>query len=231
MRFLAAGLTHIGGRTGNEDAFHADDRLIAVADGVGGAPAGEVASRLAVDTVAGLADTDPLDAVRQANAAVRSHPDPDTAGMASTLVFAALWHGESGWVVRGAHVGDSLTFVNGVRTTRGHTLAAELVAAGHLTPEEAVRHPHRAALVRAIGLDTGIEPDLWSRPAVAGDRYILSSDGLTDALGDTVEDRLAELAAVSPAECASTLVQLALAADARDNVTVVVADVLADDEN
>ncbi|CRK61765.1 Serine/threonine phosphatase PPP [Alloactinosynnema sp. L-07] len=227
MRFLAAGLTHIGGRAGNEDAFHAGGRLIAVADGVGGAPAGEVASRLAVDTIASLIDADPLDAVRQANAAVRSHPDPDTAGMASTLAFAALWPGPSGWVVRGAHVGDSITFVNGVRTTQGHTLAAELVAAGHLTPEEATRHPHRAALVRAVGLDGEIEPDLWTRPATIGDRYVLSSDGLTDALGDTVEDRLAELAAVSPKDCAAALVRLALAADARDNVTVVVADVIA----
>ncbi|WP_436493995.1 PP2C family protein-serine/threonine phosphatase [Actinokineospora sp. HUAS TT18] len=224
MRFSAAGLTHVGGRSSNEDAFHASDQLIAVADGVGGAPAGEVASQLAVDAVASSTG-DPLEAVRAANSAVRDHPDPDTSGMASTLEFAALWDGET---VRGAHVGDSVTFVNGVRTTFGHTLGAELVSAGHLTPEEAVRHPQRAALVRAVGLDEEIEPDVWSRPAVVGDRYVVCSDGLTDALGDSVTDRLTELAATSPAECASALVRLALDAHAHDNVTVVVADVVED---
>jgi protein phosphatase len=214
-----------GGRPTNQDSFYAADPLIVVADGVGGAPAGEVASRLAVDAFvsAGL-DIDPAEAARQANAAVRARAaaDPDTRGMATTLEAAVLRHGQ----VIGVHVGDSVTFVEGHRITRPHNLAAELVAGGHLTPEEAAKHPNRAALVRAVGLDDDVAPETWSRPAVIGERYLLCSDGLTDALGDSLIGLLSDLRAQDPTTCTSTLIRLATEAGAHDNVTVITADIM-----
>ncbi|MGQ0837639.1 PP2C family protein-serine/threonine phosphatase [Actinokineospora sp.] len=229
MRLSVAGVSVVGGREINEDAWHADTRLVVVADGVGGSPAGEVASRLAVDTVAAApVSTDPVVAAWHANSAVRarSTADPDTAGMATTLEIAVLLRRDDGWWLRGAHVGDSVAFGPGGRLTEPHTLAAELVAAGHLTETQAARHPNRTALVRAVGMEAAVRPDAWERPAVPGERYLLCSDGLTDALGEAeVLSRLADLTGADPAACAHTLVRLACAAGARDNVTAVVADV------
>ncbi|MDQ3403867.1 MAG: protein phosphatase 2C domain-containing protein [Actinomycetota bacterium] len=232
MVLSVAGVSALGGRDTNQDSWYADQRLITVADGVGGAPAGDVASRLAVDTVAAAGpDTDLADAVGRANAAVRAHAEahPDTEGMATTLIVAALVAREGGWFVRGAHVGDSITIVQNDRIqvlTSAHTLAAELVSAGHLTEEEGARHPNRAALVRAVGMESSIRPDVWERPAVAGDRYLLSSDGLTDALGADLSTWLDRLRTADATQCAETLVRSACEAGARDNVTVVIADVL-----
>ncbi|MGW5054210.1 PP2C family protein-serine/threonine phosphatase [Actinokineospora sp. NPDC004072] len=231
MRLLVAGCSALGGRDTNQDSWHAGERLIAVADGVGGAPAGEVASRLAMESVVAAGpDMAPAEAAVRANAAVRAYAetDPATHGMATTLVIAAL--GADGWV-RGAHVGDSVTLVQTDRVeflASPHTLGAELVAAGHLTAEEGARHPNRNALVRAVGMESTLQPDTWSRRAVPGERYLLCSDGLTDALPPP--DFLAALAglrAADPRQCVETLVRLACDAGARDNVTAVVGDVAA----
>ncbi|GGS12867.1 hypothetical protein GCM10010171_00710 [Actinokineospora fastidiosa] len=228
---MVAGCSALGGRDTNQDSWHAGERLIAVADGVGGAPAGEVASRLAMESVVAAGpDMPPEEAAVRANAAVRAYAetDPATHGMATTLVIAAL--GADGWV-RGAYVGDSVTLVQTDRVellSSPHTLGAELVAAGHLTAEEGARHPNRNALVRAVGMEPTLQPDTWSRPAVVGERYLLCSDGLTDALDDA--DFLAALTglrAADPRQCVETLVRLACEAGARDNVTAVVGDVVA----
>lgn len=225
MKMRVAGASVVGGRANNQDSFHADGPLLVVADGVGGAPAGEVASRIAVDTVVAAGPlVDPATAARLANKAVRARAAEDsrTTGMATTLEIVVL----SDDHVRGAHVGDSVTFVESERITWPHSLAAELLAAGHLTPEQAERHPKGAALVRAVGLDTDVEPETWSRPAVLGERYVLCTDGLTDALGEDLGPILAELRATDPRTCTSTLVKLACDAGAHDNVTVVVADIV-----
>lgn len=231
MRLSVAGCSALGGRETNQDSWFAGERLIAVADGVGGAPAGDVASRLAVESVAAAGpDMAPEEAAVRANLAVRAYAetDPATHGMATTLVVAAL--GLDG-VVRGVHVGDSVTLVQTDRVeflSTPHTLGAELVAAGHLTEEEGARHPNRRALVRAVGMDPALHPDTWRRPAVVGERYLLCSDGLTDALPEP--DLLAALAGLRAADsrqCVETLVRLACDAGARDNVTAVVGDVVA----
>jgi serine/threonine protein phosphatase PrpC len=233
MRLSVAGCSALGGRETNQDSWYADDRLITVADGVGGAPAGEVASRLAVEsTAASGPDMPPGETANRANAAVRAYAstDPATHGMATTLVLAVLC-GDG--TVRGAHVGDSVTLVQTDRVEflgSPHTLGAELVAAGHLTAEEGARHPNRRALVRAVGMDTTVQADTWERPAVVGERYLLCSDGLTDALDD--DEFLAALAglrAADPRQCVETLVRLACEAGARDNVTAVVGDVVIGD--
>lgn len=231
MRLSVAGCSALGGRETNQDSWFAGERLIAVADGVGGAPAGDVASRLAVESVAAAGpDMPPEEAAVRANLAVRAYAETDPAiqGMATTLVVAAL--GQDG-VVRGAYVGDSVILVQTDRVERlssPHTLGAELVAAGHLTAEEGARHPNRRALVRAVGMDATLQPDTWSRPAVVGERYLLCSDGLTDALPEAdLLTALAGLRAADPRQCVQTLVRLACEAGARDNVTAVVGDVVA----
>ncbi|GLZ40523.1 protein phosphatase 2C domain-containing protein [Actinokineospora sp. NBRC 105648] len=230
MKFSAANVSALGGRTTNQDASHAGGRLLVVADGVGGAPAGEVASALAVQAVVEHGGEAPGTAASLANAAVRAHgrEHPATAGMGSTLDVAAMVRREGRWLVRGAHVGDSVVLVVATDIhplTRAHTLADELVAAGHLTPEEGARHPQRSALMRAIGMEDQVRPDLWERSAIPGERYLLCSDGLPNALGKGLHDLLFSLRKATAAECANELVRAAVEAGARDNVTAVVGDV------
>ncbi|MBM7772117.1 protein phosphatase [Actinokineospora baliensis] len=231
MIFSAASRTALGGRPTNQDAAHAAERLLAVADGVGGAPAGEVASALTIATVVDQRGDAPESMVELANAAVLAHSavDPSTAGMGTTLDLAVLVRSKGRWLVRGAHIGDSVTVVQSDAGTRvlttGHTLANELIAAGHLTEEEGARHPNRAALVRAVGLEPDIRPDLWELPATRGDRYLLCTDGLTNTLGDALWPLLDSLRTAPPETCVDELLRAATAAGPRDNVTAVVGDV------
>ncbi|SDC99024.1 protein phosphatase [Actinokineospora iranica] len=205
--------------------------MLVIADGVGGAPAGEIASALAVRTVVAARRGSPAEAVARANAAVRAHArtEPHTAGMATTLDVAALVRRGARWWMVGAHVGDSVVLAQAdtlLQLTAAHTLGAELVAAGHLTEEEGARHPQRAALVRAVGMEDQVRPDVWERPAIVGERYLLCTDGLTDALGaERLAALLASLRSAEPARCVDALVQAACEAGAKDNVTAVVADV------
>ncbi|MCP2273408.1 PP2C family protein-serine/threonine phosphatase [Actinokineospora diospyrosa] len=231
MIFSAASMTVLGGRPTNEDAAHAAEHLLAVADGVGGAPAGEVASALAIATVVDRRGDSPESMVELANTALLAHSvdDPTTTGMGTTLDLAVLVRSQGRWLVRGAHIGDSVTVVQsdtGTRVlTNSHTLANELIAAGHLTEAEGARHPNRSALVRAVGLEPTIRPDLWELPAARGDRYLLCTDGLTNTLGDTLWPLLASLRTESPTTCVEALVRAASEAGPRDNVTAVVGDV------
>ncbi|WP_051386487.1 PP2C family protein-serine/threonine phosphatase [Actinokineospora inagensis] len=230
MIFTAADATALGGRETNQDACHSGDRLLAVADGVGGAPAGDVAAGLAIQTAVERPGDTPESIVSAANAAVRARgdADPNTTGMGTTFDVVVIARSGGRWVVRGAHVGDSVTLVHtdGIRVlTKSHTLANELIAAGHLTEEEGERHPQKSALVRAVGLEPTIRPDLWELPAHRGDRYILCSDGLTNTLGDGLWPLLVALRGETPAVCANELVRAACQAGPRDNVTAVVGDV------
>jgi serine/threonine protein phosphatase PrpC len=202
--------------------------LFVVADGMGGAQAGEVASRLAVDTFkGGLSDgSDPeaslLAQVEQANARINelSHVNVEHAGMGTTIT--AVYLGEQNMVV--AHVGDSRAYClrDGelLRLTDDHSLVDELIRQGKLTPEEAEEHPQRSVITRALGPEATVEVDVRTFRARPGDVYLLCSDGLTTMLGE--EDLLGVLASNGDLRAAGEqLIAAANAAGGKDNITVV----------
>jgi PPM family protein phosphatase len=214
-------------RRANEDSLLARSPLFVVADGMGGAQAGEVASRIAVESFRhGLDDpSDPelgLSALAlQANSRIHelSHSNAEQAGMGTTLT--AMYVGEREVAI--AHVGDSRAYClrDGqlLRLTDDHSLVDELVRQGRLTPEEAIEHPQRSVITRALGPEGTVEVDTRSFRARAGDVYLLCSDGLTTMLGE------AELAAVLLAhprlsDAGEALIAAANAAGGRDNITV-----------
>jgi PPM family protein phosphatase len=216
-------------RRGNEDAFYARSPLFAVADGMGGAQAGEVASHLAVEVLEqglpeGAASVEErLRArVREANERIlaRAQGDDQLAGMGTTLTAAYV--GEDDLTV--AHVGDSRLYRlrDGTfeRLTDDHSLVEELVRQGKLTPEEADEHPQRSIITRALGAEAGVEADSRTWPARAEDVYLICSDGLTSMVP---ESRVAEVVANAPSlsSAGRTLIDLANDAGGRDNITVV----------
>ncbi|WP_277243313.1 PP2C family protein-serine/threonine phosphatase [Mycolicibacterium obuense] len=220
-------------RANNEDSVYAGARLLALADGMGGHAAGEVASQLVIAALAHLDDDEPggdllskLDgAVREGNSAIAAHveADPELDGMGTTLT-AILFAGNRLGMV---HIGDSRGYLmrDGELTqiTKDDTFVQTLVDEGRITAEEAHSHPQRSLIMRAL---TGheVEPTLIMREARAGDRYLLCSDGLSDPVShDTIAEAL-QIADV--AESADRLIELALRGGGPDNVTVVVADVV-----
>ena len=191
-------------RKANEDAFFARSPLFAVADGMGGAQAGEVASHLAVEVLEqGLPDGPGsmeerlVERVREANARINelSRSDDQRAGMGTTLTAAYV--GEDELAV--AHVGDSRLYRlrdgRFERLTDDHSLVEELVRQGRLTPREADEHPQRSIITRALGPEAGVEPDSRTWPARAGDVYLLCSDGLTSMVH---EERVGEVVRTAP---------------------------------
>ena len=226
-------------REGNEDSGYAGPSLLAVADGMGGHAAGEVASSVAVATLATLEDdvpsTELLDAlataVNQANDAindmVEKHPQLD--GMGTTLT-AMLWSGRRVGLV---HVGDSRAYVlrDGVllQITHDHTFVQQLQDEGRITAAEAAVHPQRSLLLRALDGRSNPEPDLSVREVHLGDRYLLCSDGLSGVVPDAELQRV--LSGTSLEESAETLIQLALRGGGPDNITCIVADVVEVDAN
>lgn len=220
-------------RTNNEDSVYAGARLLALADGMGGHAAGEVASQLVIAALAHLDDDEPggdllakLDeAVREGNAAIAAHVenDPDLEGMGTTLT-AILFAGNKLGLV---HVGDSRGYLlrDGelAQITKDDTFVQTLVDEGRITAEEAHSHPQRSLIMRAL---TGheVEPTLIMREARVGDRYLLCSDGLSDPVSQ--ETILEALKIPDVAESADRLIELALRGGGPDNVTVVVADVV-----
>ena len=223
-------------RSGNEDAMYAGPRLLAVADGMGGHAAGEVASRVAIETVAPLDDDLPgsdlitalRDAVETANAYLRDMVAADSAleGMGTTLT-ALLSAGQRLGLV---HVGDSRAYLlRGKQLhqiTHDHTLVQSLVDEGRITPEEATTHPQRSWITRALDGRGEIELDLSVREAHAGDRYLLCTDGLSGVVSE--ETMLEALSDGEPQEACDRLVELALRAGGPDNITCIVADVVDD---
>ena len=217
-------------RMRNEDAFVFEPPLFAIADGMGGARAGEIAAGIAAaalkDSRSAVTDEDSLEAViEEANRRVweRSVADPGTSGMGTT-VTAAYVDAAQDRVIFG-QVGDSRAYrLRGetlVQVTTDHSLVAELVRSGVLTPEEAERHPQRSAITRAVGTESDIEADVFAVPAELEDLYLLCSDGLTDMLG---ADEIAATilgADRDPVAAADALVTAANANGGDDNITVV----------
>jgi PPM family protein phosphatase len=220
-------------RANNEDSVYAGARLLALADGMGGHAAGEVASQLVIAALAHLDDDEPggdllskLDsAVREGNSAIAAHveADPDLEGMGTTLT-AILFDGNRLGLV---HIGDSRGYLmrDGelAQITKDDTFVQTLVDEGRITAEEAHSHPQRSLIMRAL---TGheVEPTLIMREARAGDRYLLCSDGLSDPVSHETIQEAMQIPDV--AESADRLIELALRGGGPDNVTVVVADVV-----
>lgn len=220
-------------RANNEDSVYAGARLLALADGMGGHAAGEVASQLVIAALAHLDDDEPggdllselNSAVHEGNAAIAAQveADPELDGMGTTLT-AILFAGNRLGLV---HIGDSRGYLlrDGElnQITKDDTFVQTLVDEGRITAEEAHSHPQRSLIMRAL---TGheVEPTLIMREARVGDRYLLCSDGLSDPVShDTILDALL---IPDVAESADRLIEMALRGGGPDNVTVVVADVV-----
>ena len=237
MNYVWGTGTHVGRvRDGNEDSLFPKESgsshgpvLLMVADGMGGAVAGEVASRLAVDAASEspVGDgTSPEDRVQAANKAVidATREDPSLAGMGTTLTLVEL---APAGVAAFAHVGDSRAYLlrdGDLRMlTTDHTLVHELIELGRITPEEAEHHPHRHLITRVLGLGP-IGVDRFDLPLIDGDRILLCSDGLNTMVSDfTIRELLAARQGVEPTAWA--LIEQANTAGGLDNTTVVVIDV------
>lgn len=214
-------------RPGNEDNMFARPPLFVVADGMGGAQAGEVASQIAIDTFAhGLPDTGSPEerlsmCVQEANRQIYelSRSENERAGMGTTLTAALL--DDAALAV--AHVGDSRAYLfrDGklTRLTRDHSLVGELVRQGKLTEAQAEEHPQRSIITRALGPEETVEVDTWSYPMRADDVVLLCSDGLTSMVG---EERIATILqeASDLHTTADRLIDEANEAGGRDNITV-----------
>ncbi len=222
-------------REGNEDSAYAGPRLLAVADGMGGHAAGEVASAVAIAALSGLDEdqsTSDLtkalaEAVKRANQDLHDMvaADPSIGGMGTTLT-AMLW---SGARVAICHIGDSRAYVLSGgefrQITHDHTLVQSLVDDGRISQDEAATHPQRSLLLRALDGTSDAEPDLSVREAKLGDRYLLCSDGLSSVVSEETLHRT--LAAISePDDVVLQLVELAIKGGGPDNITCIVADVV-----
>ena len=237
LRFAARSHTGLL-RDGNEDSVYAGPRLLAVADGMGGHAAGEVASAVAIAAIAPLDQDAPgpdlLGALHGSALAANQHlrdmvaADSALHGMGTTLV-AVLFAGSRLGLL---HVGDSRAYLlrDGElsQITHDHTFVQALVDEGRISEDEASTHPQRAVVTRILDGRPDVEFDLSVREARVGDRYLLCSDGLTGPVGRT-ETLQEALAIADPQECVDRLVQLALKGGGPDNVTVVVADVVEQD--
>lgn len=218
-------------RSHNEDSFVIRFPLFAVADGMGGHAAGEVASTIAVSTIASSApnvpDPDALAAsIEEANRAVieGALSGLGRPGMGTTCTSVVI----DGQTMAVGHVGDSRCYLlhagQLVRVTHDHSYVEELVAAGEITPEEARIHPNRSIITRALGSDPNMKADSFTVAVARHDRVMLCSDGLSSMISDDVIEE-AMVSSPAPQACADALVDLALAAGGHDNVTCIVIDV------
>jgi PPM family protein phosphatase len=219
-------------RRDNEDSAFARAPLFVVADGMGGAQAGEIASRIAIETFEadlpdGLAaELGLAERVREANRRIydSAHEERERAGMGTTLTAAYL----EDQSLAIAHVGDSRAYMLRAgslqRLTRDHSLVDELVRRGKLTEEQAAEHPQRSIITRALGPEPEVEVDTWSYPVRSGDVLLLCSDGLTSMLS---EDQVATILthASTLEQAGDELIAAANAAGGRDNITVVLFEV------
>lgn len=234
------GITDTGAvRQQNQDFYYIEQTtpevaLALVCDGMGGARAGNVASRLAVETFSATAHEQSVEqwtsdpeallhfAAEQANQAVfyRSGMDPDCRGMGTTMV-AALVIGEMGYLL---NIGDSRAYLvreDGIsRVTRDHSVVEDLVARGDITPEQARQHPQKNLITRAMGAEEQLRADLFRQPLNPGDTLLLCSDGLINVVTD--QEVLYEVIHGGAAEdCCRRLLEIALSRGAPDNVTIV----------
>jgi PPM family protein phosphatase len=224
-------------RRRNEDAYVAVPPLFAIADGMGGAQAGEVASGLAAAVLEEATGDGPssekgeervASLIREANRRVfqRSSEDAATSGMGTTMTVALLDNADD--TIAFGHVGDSRAYrVRGgelEQLTDDHSLVGELVRSGRLSPEEAESHPQRSVITRALGTEPGVDVDTFTVEAEPGDIYLLCSDGLTDMISPG--DILAAVEASDDLEdAARALVGAANAGGGEDNITVVLFEI------
>lgn len=233
MQVESAAATHTGRvRTVNEDAFLALPQLVVVADGMGGHASGDVASALAVTVFAELGERVPIRAedvalaVDRANTAIVAEAEahPEKAGMGTTISGLAVVDegGSPHWLV--FNIGDSRVYriANGTlhQLTVDHSEVAGLVATGRITERDALTHPLRHVITRSLGVVPSPVPDTWLVPVTVGDLFLVCSDGLTNELPN-IEIARVVTGAPRLADAADTLVEAAVAAGGRDNVTVV----------
>ncbi|MCL2842647.1 MAG: Stp1/IreP family PP2C-type Ser/Thr phosphatase [Oscillospiraceae bacterium] len=243
---IVAGRTDKGiVRKDNQDHFEikcvAEDKVViaVVCDGMGGAKAGNVASRLAAETFAealanqpgallddGLVEDALRDAVTAANRVVHemARTEPGRRGMGTTLVGVLVREQEKGKKAYILNVGDSRAYhisgENIVQITRDHSLVAEMLTRGDITQDEAMRHPHRNLITRVVGTEPQVTCDLFQVNLQTGDRLLLCSDGLTNTV--TNQEMLEEIQHIPDLDkCCDMLITLALAAGGPDNITAV----------
>jgi protein phosphatase len=237
MRLVFAAATDVGRmRKNNEDSYLSSKPVAAVADGMGGHSAGEVASAIAIEELAALRDRGPWEnetaatddlkqAILRANRRIREMAGRDRKlnGMGTTLV-ALL---EDGDMVHVANVGDSRGYLlrqgELSQVTVDHSLVQELVDDGRLSPEDAERHPQRSVITRALGIDPEVEFDLFTYKLQVGDRLLLCSDGLSDVV-EPAQIRNVLLRVRSAQKAARQLVTVANEQGGPDNITVIVVD-------
>ncbi|WP_163505699.1 PP2C family protein-serine/threonine phosphatase [Fodinicola acaciae] len=224
-------------RENNQDSYFAGERLIVVADGVGGAAGGEVASAAAITAISvmdGEIDGDPVAAFAAAadDAAARirsaTEAEPDLAGMGTTL-SAFLLHGDQ---IVMAHAGDSRAYrLRGAgleQLSRDDSYVQLLIERGSLRPEDAETHPQRNLVTKVLQTDP-VELSIRIEPVEVGDRYLVCSDGLSGVVNkDLITSTMLQIG--DPEACTAQLIELALERGAPDNVTAVIGDVLADEE-
>jgi serine/threonine protein phosphatase PrpC len=223
-------------RTANQDSVYAGARLLAVADGMGGMAAGDLASEIAIEAVApvdtDLADGQLVDALRavieEAGARIRAAVAEDQAREGMGTTFTALLASATGTELALAHVGDSRAYLlrDGVlqQMTKDDTFVQMLVDEGVITADQASSHPRRAVVTQALQGDP-VEPAYSTMEPRAGDRWMLCSDGLSNVVReDTIATVLVEHPDVEA--CAARLVDLARRAGGPDNITVIVADLV-----
>jgi serine/threonine protein phosphatase PrpC len=232
IEFRAGAATDVGlVRHENEDGYLVHPRVFAVADGMGGMRAGEVASAIALDTLSADADADSdMDVVQwviRANRAVfdRAITDPSMSGMGTTLVAVVV----RGDMARIVHLGDSRAYLlregRLEQLTEDHSHVQRLLDVGLITPEEADRHPERNLVTRALGLDESVDPEERDIAVLEEDRLLLCTDGLSTML-EAEEIRAILAAGEEPSVTAQRLVDAANVAGGRDNATALVIDVV-----
>ena len=233
----ASSATHVGHlRATNEDTILVAPPVYLVADGMGGHNAGEVASAIVAEDFHALVESgqvtiEQFDRTLDAAAhRIATLPGPDQRGAGTTVALVATMEidGVHYWVV--LNLGDSRVYrLSGEifeQVSVDHSVVQELVDRGEITPEEARRHPYRNMITRALGVTQGAEPDYWLIPAEPGDRMLVCSDGLTGEVEDPVIERV--LRGAGSVEAASgSLVELALDAGGRDNISVIVLEAVA----
>jgi serine/threonine protein phosphatase PrpC len=224
----STGLSHPGRkRRRNEDAWVCDPPLFAVADGMGGARGGEIASRVAAtalgEAVDGSGASRVVALIQEANRQVyeRAREDSGAAGMGTTITVALFENG----IVSIGHVGDSRAYLIRDRKvdqlTEDHSLVAELVRTGRLSPEEAETHPQRSVITRAIGTDPDVDVDVFSVEAKPGDLFLICSDGLTAMVDDAAILDVVERLRDDLDTAAKELIAAANRNGGEDNITVV----------
>ena len=234
LAFKVFALSDLGlQREGNEDSGLISPKLIAVADGMGGHAGGEVASTIAITALATteINENSLLTITKDIDSAIlhKSQTQPDLAGMGTTLTALHI----NNEAVELLHVGDTrcYAFAGGKlnQLSHDHTVMQELIDQGRITPDEAVNHPQRSLLTHALMGDSGIEPVMQLYPIKIGDQFLLCSDGLTSVLSDFEIGKI--LKKYSGQELVENLVAETKAKGAPDNVTVIWAEIVSEEDS